>query len=257
MKAISLILLGLLCNTYVQANSLDSLDLNKARAYQAYVMTFVWPENMTSEDIEYQDIFSHEGIQPLADWSGENDGAATPASSPFETFTKTLSARTEVLSNKTWTLIFPDTGSSISESFHSAQAEHGYPVMTANVTFTLGRYLESNLHYKHYQFGQPVATVEHQTQDGVMSPIDATTTNNASVYSSNSQVTDLNTAAYSSTDYNVWNGPTQVLPLHFINKTASKKLNYIDHPVIGTLIYFEPLDLEEAIDMVTHASVAQ
>jgi hypothetical protein len=48
-----------------------------------------------------------------------------------------------------------------------------------------------------------------------------------------------------------------VLPLHFVNKTASKKLNYIDHPVIGTLIYFEPLDLEEAIDMVTHASVAQ
>ncbi|MBJ7550499.1 hypothetical protein [Marinomonas ostreistagni] len=231
--------------------------MNKARAYQAYVMTFVWPENMTSEDIEYQDIFSREEIQPIVDWEDTEKSDALPDSSPFDAFTKTLSARTEVLSNKTWTLIFPDTGSSISESFHSTQATHGYPLMKGEVKFTLGRYLESDLDYKHYQFGQPTDSDEAPLNAEMATIIDGTETLTSQGYSVSTPQPSQNTIAYTNNEYAVWNGPTQVLSLHFNNKTASKKLNYIDHPVIGTLIYFEPLDLEEAIDMVTQPSLTQ
>ena len=45
--------------------------------------------------------------------------------------------------------------------------------------------------------------------------------------------------------------PALELNLNFNNKTASTKLNYIDHPIIGTLIYFEPLELEDAIERIS------
>lgn len=230
MKAFPLFILGLLSSAYIQANSLnlDNIDLDKARAYQAYVMTFEWPKSASSEDVEYQDIFSLEGINRF----GSSTGTSAPRSvpNPFERFQRTLNSRTHVLTNNSWTLIFPETGTSIYKRFQSSDQENGYATFTGQVTFTLNRYLESNLRYQHYLFGQPAAAevvVQPQNQA---------------------------TPAYQETfplQQTSWEGPTQSLSLHFRNKTASKKLNYVDHPVIGTLIYFEPLDLEQAIDLVS------
>ncbi|SBS30294.1 hypothetical protein MAQ5080_01630 [Marinomonas aquimarina] len=234
MKALPLFILGLLSSAYLQANSLnlDTIDLDKARAYQAYVMTFEWPQSASSEDVEYQDIFSLEGLNRFA----VNSGASAPSSvpNPFAKFQRTFANRTKVLSNNSWTLIFPDTGASISERFQSDAQENGYATFTGQVTFTLNRYLESNLRYQHYQFGQPA--VAQSTEPPSQYPASGST--------------EAPQATYALQQSN-WDGPTQVLSLRFRNKTASQKLNYVDHPIIGTLIYFEPLDLEQAIDLVS------
>ena len=238
MKTFPLFILGLLTSAYVQAASinLDNIDLNKARAYQAYVMTFEWPKNASSENVEYQDLFSLEGLNRFG--SSSNSAAPNGIPNPFAKFQRPLNSRTHVLSNNSWTLIFPDTGASISESFQSSEQENGYATFTGQVTFTLNRYLESNLRYQHYLFGQPAQAPQQIEQ-----------TQPTQTYAS-----DNVPQAYQETyplQQGTWDGPTQVLSLHFHNKTASQKLNYVDHPIIGTLIYFEPLDLEQAIDLAT------
>ena len=50
--------------------------------------------------------------------------------------------------------------------------------------------------------------------------------------------------------------PALVLTLNQSNKTASKKVNYLDHPTIGTLLYFEPIELEDAIEKIALQTVA-
>lgn len=229
MKALSFLVFGVLSSAISQANAVDlnSIDLEKARAYQAYVMTFAWPDNMSSETIEYQDVYSLDGLMKNPRRSASSI-APRSLPSPFDSFQNTIRARAELLTSNSWTLIFPDTGASISKPLFSDAQQNGYPEFTGKVTFTLGRYLESNLHYQSYLFGNPVAVIPEEVH--------------ANTHASGTQLQP---------SQSFWDGPSQVLPLHFKNKTASKKLNYIDHPIVGTLIYFEPLDLEQAIDLVS------
>lgn len=236
MKAFSALIFSVLASAISQANAvnLNNIDLEKARAYQAYVMTFAWPDNMSSETVEYKDVFSQEG---LIQNPPQNSSSVAPSSlpSPFESFQNAIGARTQLLTNNSWTLIFPEKGASISEQFFSNEQQNGYPALTGKVTFTLGRYLESDLHYQHYRFGNPTSFVSSE-------PVVVQNNNSTIPYTNGTQIQP--TPSF-------WNGPSQVLPLHFVNKTASKKLNYIDHPIIGTLIYFEPIELEQAIDLIS------
>ncbi len=250
MKAFSYLAAGLLLGSLsLSANAvdLDSIDQDKARAYEAYVMTFLWPENMSSERIDYENVLSLEGIpvfeqkQETAN-NDESSFASTmaadiePLKAPFDDFVSTFERRTQLLSNERWTLIFPETGATLSREFHSATMVDGYAEFVAHVDFTLNRYLESNLSYEHYLFDTftTVNTPESEsngTTDGPRVTLEYTQAPEALIQKHVE--------------------PAMVLKLNFLNKTPSKKLNYIDHPTIGTLIYFEPLELEDAIERVS------
>ncbi|MBM6551917.1 hypothetical protein [Marinomonas ostreistagni] len=174
-------------------------------------MTFKWSSSMSSESVPYAPL---PASQALPEFNPNLSRSLSVSGSPFEQFRSTVAARTELLTNNEWTLIFPDKGASFHKAIQSNSQTNGYADFKGAVSFKLERYLETNLHYQDYRFNDAYqATIEPDTLEG--------------------------TAQAS---------PAQVLSLTFHNKTASKKLNYIDHPVIGTLIYFEPMPLEDAID---------
>ncbi len=247
MKAFSYLAAGLLLGSLsLSANAvdLDSIDPDKARAYEAYVMTFLWPENMSSERIDYESVLSLAGV-PVFDSEQETNTASTetsfaadiePLKAPFDEFLNTFKRRTQLLSNERWTLIFPETGATLSREFHSETVIDGYAEFVAHVDFTLNRYLESDLSYEHYLFDTftTVKTKENQQ---------ATTTDGPRVTLEQTQAPETMVQKHLE--------PAMVLKLNFLNKTPSKKLNYIDHPTIGTLIYFEPLELEDAMERVS------
>lgn len=221
MKLITLFTVGLLSTSLFAAQDLENLNPDTARAYKAYVMTFKWPSNMTSETVQYAPL---EANQTLPVFNPQLSSSLSVAGSPFEAFRQSVAANTELLTNDAWTLIFPDKGTSFHKSIQGASQTDGYAEFKGAVSFTLQRYLETNVHYQHYRFDTPSNAEQLPNSSG----------DTAALIDPTPQV-----------------GPTQVLSLTFENKTASKKLNYIDHPVIGTLIYFEPMALEDAIDEVS------
>lgn len=235
MKSLSLFLIGLTVSSYVQAASPNygNIDPSKARAYQAYVMTFAWPEGTSSEQLKYEPVSSPDNLQRF---SPDSNYASKGGSSAFDKFRNAVGSRTRMLSYNSWTLIFPDTGRSITQTFHSNSLQNGYSDFVGSVTFTLGRYLESNLDYRHYRFDQAPSVSQELnsniTNVGSPQPIALGGMNS------------VNTAYAGG-----FGSPTKVMSLHFENRTASQKLNYIDHPMIGTLIYFEPLGIEDALSM--------
>lgn len=213
MKLFTLIAVGIL-STSVYAQNLENLNPDTARAYKAYLMTFKWPSNMSSESIPYAPL---KASQTLPEFNPNLSRSLSVAGSPFEQFRSTVAARAELLTNNEWTLIFPDKGASFHKTIQGNSQTNGYADFKGAVSFKLERYLETNLHYQDYRFNDAnQATLESDTLDA-----------------------------------NGHASPAQVLSLTFHNKTASKKFNYIDHPVIGTLIYFEPMPLEDAIDEVS------
>lgn len=216
---------------YVQSATpnLDNIDPDKARAYRAYLMTFIWPNNMSTEDVEYDHVLAVDNIPQFSNGSNSSNSPLTE-DSPFSQFQKTFSARTHILTSNQWTLIFPDKGTSISETFHSDTLNQGYSEFTGSVRFTLGRYLESKLEYQHYLFNS-------YAEDDLSSPSYTLVISDDSMDTENATLMPMQSF-----------GPTEVLKLSLTNKTASKKLNYLDHPIIGTLLYFEPIELEQAIE---------
>ncbi|MCW4629946.1 MULTISPECIES: CsiV family protein [Marinomonas] len=200
----------------------NRFDPNTAKAYEAYVVTFMWPEGQSSEQVSYKNILP---TDRLVRFPAPNDVAGnTLNSNQASPFGNRLGRQVKILANQKWTLIFKQPGDTINKSFVSQQNVNGYPVLTGNIAITLGRYLESDIRYQHYLFGRAQQTASTpQDKNSTPQPIAPTTASSAEVT------------------------PTSVLKLRQNNRTASKKVNYLDHPTIGTLIYFEPIELEQAI----------
>ena len=233
---------------------LENIDLDKARAYEAYVMTFMWPEDMNSESIDYENVLTLNGIPVFDPERTENEEepnsfATTlpadiePLKAPFDDFIRTFERRTQLLANERWTLIFPETGATLSRNFHSETTIDGYAEFVAHVDFTLGRYLESNLSYEHYLFDTFTTVTKPESN------LDADPATNPASTEGPRVTLEQTQAPESMIQKHV--EPAMVLKLSFLNKTPSKKLNYVDHPIIGTLIYFEPLELDDAIERVS------
>jgi hypothetical protein len=203
-----------------------------ARAYEAYLLTFVWPDKDSSEQVDYKSLVSAANLprypSPSADSSRSSAANIAQLSVPFDRFKNKIAPHAEVLVNKKWTLIFKTTGATLHETFHSDVMKNGYPELTGKIAIKLGRYLESDIQYKHYRFdprpAPPVSEQESQADSQGALP---------------AQTLPATLE------------PTWVLNLEQSNKTASKKLNYLDHPIIGTLIYFEPISLDDAIQQVS------
>ncbi|RDL43177.1 hypothetical protein DN730_15855 [Marinomonas piezotolerans] len=219
-----------------QANNteLDNINRDTARAYEAYIMTFIWPEKMSSEHIDYESVLSLGDIPKFTQDSEEaNQNSVTlaadiePLKQPFDDFKQRFAKNTHLLANEHWTLIFPETGATISRAFHSEVLDDGYSEFVASVDFTLGRYLESDLTYRHFLFDTFTSVVPSPSDTNEVSQDDPMPPTTKHIE------------------------PALELNLNFNNKTASTKLNYIDHPIIGTLIYFEPLELEDAIERIS------
>lgn len=228
---ITLLLLSLVSPRLMAAET--AIDPDTARAYQGYLLTFIWPERYSNEHIDYENVLSLNGLIRIPPSLAE-ELTPTPNSqdnrlpSVFDDFDKKLDRHVQILSNQQWTLIFKAPGDTIRKQFQSLQNRDGYPELTGSIEIKLGRYLESDIHYQHYLF------------DSFTLP------NNAP------SATELDLPSPS--PYKQFE-PALVLKLNEQNKTASKKVNYLDHPIIGTLLYFEPIELEDAIEQIAQQSL--
>ncbi|BFM47882.1 hypothetical protein [Marinomonas sp. THO17] len=255
MKKLTLILLALL-SISGRSYALDEpIDPDTARAYEAYLVTFIWPEDKTSEQIDYKNILTTEGLLRFTDATPDEQIddeqvnqdeleltkiAPEGLAEPFANIAEKLGKQVRILSNQQWTLIFKRPGDVIEKTFYSEEVKDGYPELTADIQIKLGRYLESDIHYEHFLF------------DSFTQPdksFFATDTTSPSFFSS---------AADNTTEHQDLKAfePALVLKLNMHNKTASKKLNYLDHPTIGTLLFFQPLNLEEAVEKITLQTIS-
>lgn len=251
-KILLLSLIGLFITG--QAIAETKKKTSKARAYRAHLMTFLWPEESSSEKIDYEYIAD---INSLTHFSTppkkvENNngfsfgiGIGEPKiTNPFDEYKKQLSKKVSILSNQTWPMIFEQRSSTVEQSFYSDQFLDGYPVLQGTIKVTLGRYLETEISYQHYQFESFSVPALFSMSKGQEKPELGYVT--APIL--------LNAAA----SFNIDNDedavkptielyqPNGILNLTVERKTASKKLNYLDHPIIGSLLYFEPIKVEEA-----------
>ena len=247
MKKLTITLLALL-SISSRSYALDEpIDPDTARAYEAYIVTFIWPEEKTSEQIDYKNILTTEGLlrftdetteeQPQQEINSESDNANVAPeglTEPFANIAEKLGRQVRILSNQQWTLIFKRPGDVIEKRFYSEEMKDGYPELTADIRIKLGRYLESDIHYEHFLF------------DSFTQPDSSFADTDSSTSSFFSNTTDESSPEQDLKAFE----PALVLKLNIQNKTASKKLNYLDHPTIGTLLYFQPLDLEEAVEKV-------
>ncbi len=196
----------------------QKVDSDTARAYQAYLLTFIWPSYASNERINYQNINDSNTLPRYSIKQNDSSNLKTadiePLFIPFTSFKNRIAAHVSILVNQTWTLIFNHVGDAINQTFHSQPNSAGYPNFTGSINIRLGHFLESKIQYKQYLF----------------TPIPNATATNQNTESSEQNLI-----------------PTQVLNLIQENKTASRKLNYIDHPIIGTLLYFEPMKLKVAL----------
>lgn len=229
--------LGISCSSLHAAD--NTIDTNTARAYEGYLITFVWPESVTSEQIDYQNVLNVDNLLRLPpdkkDDSSSTGASIDSISNPFDDFKSQIDKHAQVLVNKKWTLIFKHPGDVIAKQFYSDQVKDGYPELTGSISIKLGRYLESEIQYKHYLFDSFSVP---ESQQHTAPQVDTTNKTSDNIDS---------TTAAESTPYKLFE-PALVLNLHETNKTASKKINYIDHPIIGTLLYFEPISLEDALE---------
>ncbi|SBS30415.1 hypothetical protein MSP8887_02662 [Marinomonas spartinae] len=238
MKRYYILLLTLISlSTPLFAAGSDDINPDTARAYQAYLLTFMWPSYASSEQITYQKVKDPSALpQYPVDASNSADGSSKgadiePLYVPFDGFKNKIAPHAPVLINKKWILIFDKRGDVIHESFHSDTNTNGYPELTGTISIRYAHYLETDIKYHHYLFTPlPEAT----------SP-DGASDNNTDLQSNNQ------TVAGQANTQPLGPMPTQVLNVELKNKTASKKLNYLDHPLIGTLLYFEPMKLDDAI----------
>ncbi|GAA0233111.1 hypothetical protein [Marinomonas primoryensis] len=238
MKTLIISLLSLtLLNTHLFADD-GEINTDTARAYEAHLVTFMWPEGQSSEQINYKNVLSTGNLLRLT--KGEEDKlsttSSTPGSTPFGNIEERLGGHVKILANQQWTLIFNHPGDTISKTFHSEQEKDGYPELTGSISVKLGRYLESDIRYQHYLF------------DSFTQPNTQGQSGKGSFFSQGRNTLDTQT------EFKEFD-PALVLALNQRNKTASKKVNYLDHPTIGTLLYFEPIELEDAMDKIALLSM--
>jgi|OM-RGC.v1.009271136 hypothetical protein len=241
LKFAKLLIITTAFTTYSYATEIDlaSIDPDKARAYQAYLLTFEWPQGTSTEEITYQEIKNSTTIPSYDIPVDSADSTTLPATieplfNTFDRFNEKVGKHAKILANEKWTLIFPEAGFTHHETFHSTVNENGYADLSGEFSVKLGRYLETTLNYHHYLFA-------HDESD--LTPSALPQDNNVDRPQSDTENTDA--APIENTTFN---RPTKVFNLALKNKTASKKINYLDHPIIGTLLYFVPMELEDAIE---------
>ncbi|MDB4837738.1 hypothetical protein OAH87_04645 [Marinomonas sp.] len=229
MKYFTYTLLALGLFSPVLLANTEDINPDTARAYEGYLLTFLWPESQTTEFIEYDNVLSLDGLTRVVENNANTDVNVVPEKPQILTafednLQSKIGKRVPILVSQKWTLIFKYAGDTIYKEFHSEQTKDGYPELTGNIAITLGRYLESNISYQHFlfdSFTQPTPEV---------------------------LIDDAQPIEFKAFE------PALALNLKKSNKTASKKLNYLDHPTIGTLLYFEPIELEEAMATLTEQS---
>ena len=235
MKTLTLIALSIsLFSTQLFAAN-GNINPDTARAYEGHILTFLWPDDQSREQVDYKNVLSLQDIQRINN-TAENSNFSQSEQTPFDSIKKRLASHVTVVADQKWTLIFRASGDVINKNFQSKQEQDGYPELTGNIRIKLGRYLESNIHYQHYLFddlSQPSITTEPEDQNSPSS---------FPLLSDEAQVKKI--------------GPAFVLTLDLTNKTASKKVNYLDHPKIGTVLYFEPIELEDAMAAIGAQSIA-
>ncbi|MCB5162428.1 hypothetical protein [Marinomonas algarum] len=253
MRAFQALTLLAACCSIPAIGETTTINPDTARAYEGYLVTFMWPDGQTKEQVDYDNLYSTDHLPRFADdtikpgealQKDKNNSSEINEllSTPLDNAEQKLARHVTVLSKQQWTLIFKAPGDTIRKSFHSEQKKDGYPELTGDIAITLGRYLESDIHYQHYlfdSFSQP-SPVQQDTQQEFL---DHSLANNAQT----SEADNLPTFKEFE--------PALVLNLHQTNKTASKKVNYLDHPTIATLLYFEPLELDAAIERVATKAV--
>lgn len=243
--------------SYTVAETAD--QPSTARAYRAHLMTFIWPEDSTSEKVDYQLLEEPTEIQRLPSPPQEQEddnfgfsfgigiGAPQPIN-PFEDYQKKLSKEVTILSNQMWPMIFEEQGSIVERNFHSEELLDGYPLLIGDISIKLGRYLETDIHYLHYQFNSYTVPdlfgKAQKNNDSHLKSLSSIPVLSGAINAFNATNSENNARIRVPTAE--LHQPAAVLSLDFSHKTASKKLNYLDHPIIGSLLYFEPISLEEA-----------
>lgn len=215
---------------------------SNARAYRAHLMSFIWPSELTSEQINYQNVYQMDNIQRF-----QNDEEAKQSASildekptseneeinPFYQYQALIDRKVTVLSNQTWPMIFEEQGSVNFANFHSQTLFDGYPELTGQIQVKLGRYLETEINYKHFLFDSFTTLAKEET-----APIDNLIFDELDPFFENQEATEEKIIRLYE--------PALLLSIDVKRKTASKKLNYLDHPVIGSLLYFEPISVDDA-----------
>lgn len=230
MKTYHILLLTLAAfSAHLFAADNQQYNPSTARAYEAHLLTFIWPDKNSSEEVKYKNVTSVASLPRFTEGNTEESSSSganiAQLSIPFDRFKQKIAPHAHVLVDKKWTIIFKNRGDTLRESFHSTTLTNGFPELVGQISIKYGRYLESDIQYQHYLFGLP--------------------------QSDTANIPDI---AQQNTSPGIQ--PTFVLDLTQKNKTASKKLNYLDHPIIGTLIYFEPISLDDAIQQVALEKLA-
>lgn len=249
-KSFSLTILGLcLAQTIYAADVLPTNEPEKsnARAYRAHLLSFVWPDKMSSEQVNYQNIYQLDNIKRFANEEDAIQSTSimdsttqgldvTTEPNPFLQYQALMDRRVTILSNQTWPMIFEEQGSVVLEDFHSKQLFDGYPELTGKMKVKLGRYLETEIQYQHFIFDSFTAPVEqiNQTKGIIFDELDPF------------EESDLFNEITPEEKVIQLYEPALVLSFTAERKTASKKLNYLDHPIIGSLLYFEPISVDDA-----------
>lgn len=253
-KAVVLFFSGILFITPLMAET--TKKPSSARAYRAHLMTFLWPEDSSSEKIEYDNITELSRLpyfstlpKKVENTSGFSFGIGigkAKTNNPFDDYKTQLSKKVTVLANETWPMIFPERSSTIEESFYSNVVLNGYPTLQGNIKVTLGRYLETEVTYEHYLFNSysvpALFSLGQHEQDNADNILYKT----APILSNAAVTLSQSTAETPSPATMLLHQPAAQLNITVARKTASKKLNYLDHPIIGSLLYFEPISVEEA-----------
>lgn len=246
-KSLSFTLLSLCLAQGLSAADEPAVEQEKsnARAYRAHLLSFIWPEKMSSEQIDYQNIYDIEGIPRFLNEEDAIQSASimdktaldselTENVNPFYQYQELVGKKVEVLVNQTWPMVFEEQGSVNIAEFHSPKRFDGYPELTGQISIKLGRYLETEIDYKHYLFDSFSAPVQEEVTE---ENIDGLIFDELDPFEELPATEKKTVKLYE---------PALLLSFTSKRKTASKKLNYLDHPIIGSLLYFEPISVDDA-----------
>ncbi|GEM_PF-1080951 len=238
--------LTLFCLCFIQeihaAESITEPEKSNARAYRAHLISFIWPSNLSSEQIDYQNIYQLDNIQRFQNEDEAKQSASifdkkaleeSEVINPFYQYQALIDNKVTVLSNQTWPMIFEEQGSVNFANFHSQNLFDGYPELTGQIQVKLGRYLETEINYKHFLFDSFTAIAKEETP-----PINNLIFDDLDPFFEKTDETETKVIKLYE--------PALLLAFDVQRKTASKKLNYLDHPIIGSLLYFEPISVDDA-----------
>ncbi len=238
---LTLLFLCLVQGIHAAEQTIEPVKSN-ARAYRAHLMSFIWPSKLSSEQVDYQNIYQLDNIQRFQNEDEAKQSASifdkkpleeSELINPFYQYQALIDNKVTVLSNQTWPMIFEEQGSVNFANFHSQSLFDGYPELTGQIQVKLGRYLETEINYKHFLFDSFTALEKKETL-----PINSLIFDELDPFFVKPPLAEERIIQLYE--------PALLLAFDVQRKTASKKLNYLDHPIIGSLLYFEPISVDDA-----------